>query len=414
MIFQRERELQACFLAAVVLLAGGVNSSAAAWERFDGHIARPQLEGYLSRSITMEGLLTDHGDLDDQLRLLQQTGARFAGRVIYLWGGEKNLAPALAGAAPRERKLHTAMPDLMLQAAIFEIITEDVGTLPIPARVTREFGVTNGPRNFSYETMLFPDGKHRNQWRKGSSVPDITQIETQMWFYNLATLYLDLGVEAIHFGQVDLMAPGQAGYRAWDSLLGRVRAYARLHGRRGLVICDGHVPRGGVVVEGRLLLDFHSFPLRIDEVPDHPIEGVLRMGYLDSLFGRSKGGITPSGWTCEYLPYLVEFDNFGRSRREGQNIGGCWIWGYDEICWFAHLTRPQRDRWLRYSWQWVREHDPNGYVEMPGSRTLAAPAEKKNWYWASDSSPGCPGGFGDETTIRDIWKSDTEQKTANK
>jgi hypothetical protein len=51
---------------------------------------------------------------------------------------------------------------------------------------------------------------------------------------------------------------------------------------------------------------------------------------------------------------------------------------------------------------------------MPGSRTFAAPAEKKNWYWASDSSPGCPGGFGDETTIRDIWKSDTEQKTANK
>ncbi len=30
------------------------------------------------------------------------------------------------------------------------------------------------------------------------------------------------------------------------------------------------------------------------------------------------GGITASGWSCNQLPYLVEFDNFGISRNPGK------------------------------------------------------------------------------------------------
>jgi hypothetical protein len=293
----------------------------------------------------------------------------------------------------------------MLQAAIFEIVSPGVETHGVPAAVAKEFSVTDVPRKFSYAAMLFPDGKFKNNWGKGASVPDIRQVETQMWFYYLAMRYIDLGIEALHLGQVNLMGLRDKEHAAWDRLLGRIRAYAKSHGRRGIVLCDAHVPRGGLRVGERLLLDFHSFPLRIDEVPDRPIEGVLRMGYGDSLYGRSKGGVTPSGWTCEHLPYLVEFDNFGRSRREGQNIGGGWIWGYDEITWFAHLTRSERDQWLRYAAKWVRENDPNGYLQVPGSRTIAVPVDGKDWYWASDPSEKCPTGFGDVATIREIWSS---------
>ena len=32
--------------------------------------------------------------------------------------------------------------------------------------------------------------------------------------------------------------------------------------------------------DGKLLLDFHSFPLRIKEVPDKPQEAVLKVGLL--------------------------------------------------------------------------------------------------------------------------------------
>jgi hypothetical protein len=74
--------------------------------------------------------------------------------------------------------------------------------------------------------------------------------------------------------------------------------------RRHFLLCDAHVPHGGLVRDGKLLLDFHSFPLRIEEVADQPKRGRLREGYTDAIYGRSKGGLTPSGWRCEHLPAL--------------------------------------------------------------------------------------------------------------
>src|SRR4051812_3966006 len=56
--------------------------------RFDGSISRAVLENYLSRSITMEGLLNGRGDLGDNARMLKETGAKFVGRALCLWGGE--------------------------------------------------------------------------------------------------------------------------------------------------------------------------------------------------------------------------------------------------------------------------------------------------------------------------------------
>ncbi len=51
----------------------------------------------------------------------------------------------------------------------------------------------------------------------------------------------------------------------------------------------------------------------------------------------------------------------------------------------------------------VRRADPNGYLQMPGSRTLADPAGGKHWYWANTRSPACPDGFNQEETIKAIW-----------
>ena len=138
-----------------------------------------------------------------------------------------------------------------------------------------------------------------------------------------------------------------------------VRAYAAKHARRHMVLCDAHVPSGGLVRDGKLLLDFHSFPLRIKEVPDKPQEAILKVGFSDGIYGRSKGGVTPSGWQCEHLPYLVEIDNWGVSRQPGQaEAGGIWVWGYDEITWFAHQSEDYRNDWLRYAWDWVPQDRP--------------------------------------------------------
>jgi len=68
-------------LSAASLLYGQRNY------RFDGKISREVLENYLSRSITMTEIYRSPGNLDDDIRMLKNIGAKFAGRTIYLWGG---------------------------------------------------------------------------------------------------------------------------------------------------------------------------------------------------------------------------------------------------------------------------------------------------------------------------------------
>lgn len=373
---------------------------------FRGGITRPVLENYLARSVTFSEFLHGKGNVDDNLRFLTNTGAKLVGRAIYRWGGEGELPALLERARPIAATAHQADPDLILQAACFEIVTTQVEKLRVPEWLFREFGLPSETRNFRYAEMLYPEGRRHNHWSRGASVPDMACVETRMWFLFLAAAYIDLGVEAIHFGQVEIMDDRDPDHRHWRDLLDRVRAYARQHARRQWVLTDAHVPSGGIVHDGHLMFDLHSFPLRIEEVEAEPQKGVLKVGYLDSLFGRSKGGLTPSGWTCASLPYIVELDNFEASGREGQNIGGHWIWGYDEISWFARQPEPYRNEWLRYAWNWIRQQDPNGWLQMPGSRTLVAPADGKHWYWANTRSTAVPDGFSQEETIRSIWAAD--------
>ncbi len=42
-----------------------------------------------------------------------------------------------------------------------------------------------------------------------------------MWFYFLAARYFEVGIEAIHFGQVEIMDDRDPDHSAWRDLLGR-------------------------------------------------------------------------------------------------------------------------------------------------------------------------------------------------
>jgi hypothetical protein len=371
---------------------------------FDKTISREVLEHYLSRAITMEGLLNGRGDLDDNIRMLKGIGAKFIGRSLCLWGGEAALPANLERAKQQLPRVHAADPDLILQACIFEIVTTQVEQVPVPGWAFAAFGMPVETRNFRYSDMLYPDGRFKDHWRVSQSVPDISQPETRLWFYFLGASFIDVGCEAIHLGQTELMNRNDRNLDHYAQVLALIRSHAATKARRHMVLLDSHVPSGGLVREGRLLMDFHSFPLRIKELADKPQEAILEVGFSDALYGRSKGGTTFSGWKCEHLPYLVEIDNWGVSKRPGQaRAGGIWIWGYDEITWFAHQSQEYRARWLRYAWDWVRRTDTNGILQMPGSRTLASPQDKQWWYHANDPSPVVPEGYGDEGAIRSIW-----------
>lgn len=371
---------------------------------FDGGISEPVLRSYLSRSITCLDLLTEKGCFEDNLRMLEHTGVKFAGRTIYLWGHESDFPRRLALAQTNAARVHNVDPQIVLQACVFEIVTRQVEQLPVPAWVFQALGLPVEERNFRYEAMLYTDGRFHNHWKKDASVPDISQTETQLWLYYLAASYINAGIEAIHWGQAELMNRNDPDLTRWDRILSLTRKYAAEHARRRWVLCDAHLPSGGLLRGGRLLFDFHSFPLRIKEVPDRPQHGVLEDGFKDSIYGRSRGGVVPSGWRCDHLPYLVEFDNYGVSSRPGQSgVGSHWVWGYDEISWFARQDRAYRNDWLRYAWAWVRKHDSAGYLQMPGSRCLQYPVQGKSWYFANMPSSAVPDGFGQEETIRSIW-----------
>jgi hypothetical protein len=374
---------------------------------FDKTISREVLENYLSRSITMEGLFNGRGDLDDNIRMLKSIGAKYIGRSLCLWNGEARFLRNIERARMQVPKALAAGREMVLEACVFETVSPDVEQIPIPDWVFAALGQPAETRNFVFTNMIYAAPMQRRSMGRNAQVPDETRIETQLWFYYQAASYIDAGFEAIHFGQVEIMNKNDPDNVHWAHLLALVRDYAANHARRHMVLCNGHVPTGGLMHDGNPLLDFNAFPLRIMENPEKPQEAILKLGFSDGIYNKSKGGRTFSGWTCDHLPYFVELDNYGVSRHPGQpNEKGnfIWVWGYDEITWFAHQPEDYRAKWLQYAWDWVRKTDPNGYLEMPGSRT--ATSLETRWYFANNPSAAVPNGLGDEEAIRAVWAAD--------
>jgi len=111
---------------------------------------------------------------------------------VRLFGNREALSAAL----------HQADPDIVLQAAAFEIVTRGVESITIPEAVLREFGQPVTNRTFRYEDMLYAGGRFVNHWGGNASVPDMSRLETRLWFYFLVTRYIDAGgSRRFHFGQ---------------------------------------------------------------------------------------------------------------------------------------------------------------------------------------------------------------------
>ena len=362
--------------------------------QFDGIISREVLENYLARSSTFGSLL--HLTLEDDLRMIKNTGVKFAGRAIWMWGGESKIDELVRVGEPFAKRIHEIDPDIILQGAIFEVVTKDINNVAIPESVFEEFGVPKEPRNFSYKAMLYPFGHRHNHWSKDSSVPDMSRLETRMWFFYVAKRWIDMGIEAIHFGQVEIMDDWDRSHRHWRDIMKRIRDYAKKNARRHIVISDAHVSSGGIVHDGNLMFDLHSFPSRPKSVKGKPYKAILEKGFSDSIYGRSKGGVTPSGWKCEALPYIVEIDNFGVSDHPGQyrESDKIHVWGWDEINWFIKQPEGYRNEWLEYAYNWVRKTDKNGYFQLPLRRF--------EHYSASMMTKK---GMRQEDTIKGIWEN---------
>ena len=148
--------------------------------QFDSSMSRPVLENYLDRSISFTELLHDdltqprnHRGVDprDNLRLILSSKAKFVGRALMVWGREKELAAFLKTAKPYAEALHKADPEIILQAAAFEIVTRGVESVAIPEHVFVEFGLPVENRNFRYQDMLYANGRFVNHWGAAARFP---------------------------------------------------------------------------------------------------------------------------------------------------------------------------------------------------------------------------------------------------
>jgi hypothetical protein len=388
---------------------------------------------YLARSLSLAGVGTlPPAERKELLSWAVAIGTRLVGRAAGFWYTPESDAQEQEAFETMQQiaaEVHAQRPEIILQGSLFEIVYAHVERLTVPNRLRAEFGedtVAVPVRKFRLADMMYPgyfrdeDPKHY-RWDsrppgQAPGVPDMSQTETQLWFYYQATRQLDAGLEALHFGQVLLMDHRDPGHRAWWSLLQRIRAYARTRNRGG-VLFDAHThgeyydpdPARPLPQERRqLLFNFHSFPLRPVET-DTFSRGLhsARLDYADpyhptaAIYGRSGGGIAPSGERYAHLPVLAEFDN-GPTGTPGKP--GQWplVWGLDEIAWFATQPSAYRDQWLVYAHARIRQLDPNAYLQFPGLRGVVSPPRPYYLYRADQTSQG--------ETMRAIWAGETADR----
>lgn len=390
---------------------------------FDTSISREVLENYLSRSVTAAGLY-ESDTLEDDLRAIKNMGIKFLGRASGIWYMMEEDEEHFRKSKELADKVHEIDPEIILQSCIFEWIVERIEEVKIPHYVFEAFGMEAEERTFRLENTLFTENPagfiefRENDPTRNGGIPDISRLETRMWFYYRATRYIDCGYEALHMGQIHIYTANDPGMQKTAELFEMIRDYARLHARRHKILLDAHTH--GVNIRGKLLFDYHAMPftrMPLLEVPGEELV-LVREGY-------SEGGVNPNGWSAPAMPYLMEYDNWGglvvddRSKYTRQELAWKDWWGFDQIAWFANQSFESRNHFLEYTYKWVEINNPNAYFEIPFRRMLSDGSIKKkradngqediqHFYQINQESTTCPMGFGQEELVKCLWESGHE------
>lgn len=385
---------------------------------YNGTITNEVLNNYLDRAIVVSLFDRINDDVDfteDNLRMILNTGAKYIARSYTVWLPDASQEQTYPQIAAMIERAHKKDPDIIFEACIFETAWQGMNTIEIPDWVFNAFGQTPETRNFDYQKMLFPDGTMKDEFGAGISCPDITQLETRMFIYYRARVLMDMGFESLHIGQTWRVGQNDAGYQYYAQVLNMIRTYAQGHTRRGMVLINSHHNGDFKTADGKYLVDFICSPSCLYDQSNgaahlpqeyNPQNADIR--YSFGPYGTTGGGITPSGWYTEKMPYLVEFDNWMESPADiaGQlsSTTGimCVPWGYDEISWYMNQPKWYRLRTLDYMYRTVQCYDTNGHFEMPGLRSgFYIPDATVQYHSASRTNGSF--NWAEEDTIRQIW-----------
>ena len=233
---------------------------------------------------------------------------------------------------------------------------------------------------------------------------DVTKIEARMWFYYLATSYIDNGYTSLHSGQIgqwgriDKTWPN-APYLHTSRLMNMVRAYAQQNNKTVLISTE-NIDWENSGLEGafdplfggdpnypgakKMIFDFDNVAMRIREYNDQcnlcdgsmdnlPLDAYNEYGFstecnsfplrafLDQCTidrWRTVRGISPLGCYYETVPYVGAFDfgnyvenNTCEADPETANNPSCGNGAlfncYSDMAWFAEaLDEPCKSDWL--------------------------------------------------------------------
>ena len=363
---------------------------------FKGSISEKVLNNYLSRAITYT-----NANSDDALRAILNTGTKYVCRSAAEWYPSKwfedNWLPIYEGLFA---KAHAVDPEIIFEACIFETTGPDIKEIKIPAWVFEAFGKEPEDRCFDHRKMLFPDGFGKNMWATGYSLPDITREETQMFVYYRACRLIDIGVEALHLGQTKQTGKNDRNFKNWTKVIHLIREYGKKNARRNYVIINSHHPGHEFVgTDGVMLVDFNMSPMRplpVGAANSSPQKCVLNME-RDAPYSKNIKGTSPSGWTSNKYPYLVEFDNYD------PNAGDA-VWGMDEISWIVNQPEAYRRSFQTESRKMVAALNNNGHVALIGRRSTSFTTNGIELYMMNNAKY-CKGGLSDEEAIIAAFKA---------
>ncbi len=373
---------------------------------FDGSISLDTLNNYLNRVSTYCQFFQPEESDELVIDSIVGIGAKYVQRAACMWSPSSWEYAIKGQIKKRMDKIHALDPEIIFEACIFECVDSRVAQISIPKETFEAFGIPYENRNFSLEKMMFPDGKYKNQWGTGAHVPDITRLETQMFFYTRACFYIDSGYEAIHLGQANLIGNNDTNNVCWAKVIGMIREYAKKNARRHYVILDAHYPSQNFVgPDGQMLTDFNAFPMRIsvakgqkDHKPSEkePQLCVITPGNGDSPYQKGIRGNSPAGWYTNKYPYLAEVDNWGVDTKNLHKASS-YIWGYDEITWYSVQPQWYRQKFVEDLTKQIDSFGENGHLALPTKRYIGqVPGiSTAACYFAST--------YGDLNFYKDMW-----------
>ncbi len=322
------------YFLLVFLVCLAFNTSAQNY-RFYSTISRPVLENYLDRAISMAALSNCGASLGTtpqehiaDINMIQDIGAKFVGRIGIWWGANQDINCLMANVQQDVKSIKAIDSDIICEGGVFEYVDTylDVA-VAIPAYVFKAFDQRVVSRNFNHNLMLYDNPGYPTA-DEHSRTPDMSKLETQMWFYYMATRYIDAGCEALHLGDFGVMNVIEQNYenKDWWFLLQKIRQYGSTRNRH-IVLCNAHTfgayydpdPTSPLPNDERqLLFDFHEYPSRLlmnmslaCTATYQPITLTPETGI--AIYNSSAGGLNPQGWYCESNPYMVELDNGGNN-----------------------------------------------------------------------------------------------------